>query len=252
VGLLGQICGLVRQSPIDQVQYSIGVRHQPLVVTNQEQNRASVVFTRVQQPDDLLAVAPVERACRLVGEAKPRPFQQGSPHRHALLLPTRKLVGAQFGSGAQRELFEHLGNATTGLKPRRSLTPADDHRQLLAGRERGKQIETLEDEAETTQPKALAVGLTHPPKVIPQDHDLASIWPQEPRQQREQGGLAASGRTLQEQYLAWVQLERNIAKHMLDRVACAERAFQIAGDQDGLRRHRGFPLAMKRDRLNQA
>src|SRR5580700_10018680 len=102
-------------------------------MADQEQDGAAVVAGRLQKPNDLLAVAPVERAGRLVGEAELWPFKQGAPHGDALLLPAGEPVDAQVGAAAQPELVEHLGHAATGLTARGSLAPADHHLQLLAG-----------------------------------------------------------------------------------------------------------------------
>ena len=125
---MGSRCGLVRQSPIDQVQDAIGVGHQPRVVADQEQDGAAVVAGRVQKPDDLLAVAPVERAGRLVGEAEPRPFQQGAAHGHALLLTAGELVGAHVGAAAQARAgraSRQRGDGPRGARlPRPSARPS--------------------------------------------------------------------------------------------------------------------------------
>ena len=237
-GLRGRRCGLVRQSAVDQVEDAIGVGHQPGVVADQEQDGAAVVGGRVQQPDDLLAVAPVERAGRLVGEAEPRALEQGTPHGHALLLAAGELVGADVAAAAQAELVEHLGDAAAGLAARGALAPADDHLQLLAGRQRGEQVEALEDEAEVPQPEPLAGRFAHPPEVLPQDRHLAPIGPQQPREHGQQGGLAAAGGAHQQQHLARVQLQGDVAEHAHGRLAGAEGAVQVAGDQGRLGWHR--------------
>ena len=108
-------CRLVAKAAVGQVQHAIGVRHQAWVVADHEQDGSAFVGGRVQEPDDLLAVGPVERAGRFVGEAEPRLLQQGTADGHALLLAAGEPVGAEVGAAAQAEQLEHRGDAAPGL-----------------------------------------------------------------------------------------------------------------------------------------
>jgi hypothetical protein len=67
----------------------------------------------------------------------------------------------------------------------------------LTARQRGEQVVALEDEAEVLQPEALALLVVHGPQVLAQGQHLALVRPQQAGQDRQQGGLAAAGRTHQ-------------------------------------------------------
>src|SRR6185312_11867171 len=111
---------------------------------------------------------PVERAGRFVGEAKRRILEQRAGDGDALLLAAGKLLGTQVAALAQTEPFENLVYTATCLARRRRAAPQQHHLQLLAGRQRGEEIEPLEDEATMLQTKLALLLLRHLAQVLPQ------------------------------------------------------------------------------------
>ena len=101
----------------------------------------------LEQLDDLLGGAAVERAGRLVGEDDMRVVDQRAGDRHALLLPARKLRRLVVLAMGEPD----LGEARLGLLARAGMPVPrieEGERHIVEGARPRQQVEGLEDEAD--------------------------------------------------------------------------------------------------------
>src|SRR5262249_20879932 len=154
---------------------AVGVGQQPSVVRDDQDCGPALVGGAAQELHDLLAVVPVERARRLVGETEARVLDERTPNGDALLLAAGELSRSKVGLGPNAQLIEHEVRPAPGFSARHAFAPAQHHFQLLPGGERREEIETLENETEMLQTELFALGLGELPQVIAQNNGLAAL-----------------------------------------------------------------------------
>jgi hypothetical protein len=132
-----------------------------------------------------------------------------------LLLAARELLGQEVDALRQAEALEQQprpivrGGAAEAGDVERDL-------DILASRERGHQVEVLEDEAELSRPQLGQLGLRERGELQALDGDRAVAGVQQAAEHRQQRGLAAAGRS-----------------HDQDDLACQDRQVEVMNGVDG-------------------
>ena len=183
--------------------------HQDLVVRGHHHGRPRPVDA-VEQLHDALARLRVEVPRGLVGQQDERAVDEGAGHRHPLLLSARELAGQVVPLVGQSDQVQHLGH----LVGHDVAGPADDlegEGHVLEHGLVGQQAEVLEDAAD------VAAQVGHPP--LRQLHDVAAGLEDLPRvgellaqQEPDEGRLAGAGRADEEDELALLDLDGDVAE----------------------------------------
>src|SRR6185437_6668867 len=121
----------------------------------------------LQQPDNSLAMRPVQGAGWFVREAEVRFHDQGAADSHPLLFATGELGRPQMRLVAQSEYPQHPVGSSPGLAHGRLLCPAQHHLQLLPRRQSWQQVITLKDVAEMPLPESFLFTLAATPVILP-------------------------------------------------------------------------------------
>ncbi len=117
--------------------------------------------------------------------------------------------------------------ALAGLAVIEPAAPAEDHLQLLPGRQRGKEVVALEYEATVLAAKLLALLFAHGPKIVVERQDAAGVGPQQTGERCQKRGFSAAGRPHEQSKLAGIKLDADIAQGRGHHLAGAE-AFRQA------------------------
>ena len=115
---------------------------------------AAAVFggEAAQEPGDLASVSGVEVGGGFVGEQDGGVVGEGAGDGDALLLAAGELVGPEPEAVAEPDAVEKVGGAVAGGVAGGAGEVAGEL-DVLAGAERGEQVEVLEDEPEVAGPQ---------------------------------------------------------------------------------------------------
>src|SRR6516225_4012905 len=180
------------------------------VVGDQDEGEPALPPEPLQQADDLVPGVLVEVAGGLVGQEHLGLLDQGPGDRGPLLLPAGHLAGQVPGPVAQADPVQggvHPAAAFGGPGPERDQGRLD----VLGRRQRGHQVEGLEDEPDRFRPQPGHLTLAEPRQVLPVELDGSRRRPVQPAEQVEQGGLAVPGAALHGQPLAVLDHQGEIA-----------------------------------------
>src|SRR5580698_6803453 len=100
------------------------------------------------------------------------------------------------------QLRENMVGSLAGFAARTTLAPLQDDFQLLAGRERGKQVVALENIGAMLEAKCFHFVIGHAPDVLTHCTYFAAIRPQQSGENRKKGGFSGTARTHQEVQLS--------------------------------------------------
>src|SRR5512133_3595017 len=100
---------------------------------------------------------------------------------------------------------------------------------VLLGRERGQEIEVLEDEPEAAGPEGGELRLREPREVHAVDLDPARCRAEHGPEHRQQRGLATAGRAHHEHALAWADLEIHAPDRLDADTSFTERLHETLG-----------------------
>ena len=120
------------------------------VVSDQHQRRFELLVEFLHQFHDELARFPVQVAGRLVREQNPRLVGESPCKGHPLLLTTRELSRIVARAVSQTHPFQERHRPRTNgasILARSALSKLKRHHHVLESRERGKEMEGLEDES---------------------------------------------------------------------------------------------------------
>ncbi len=181
------------------------------------------------QVQDLLLVAGVDVGRRLVGQQELGLVGQRPGDGHPLLLAHRELRRPVRHAVAQANAVEQVPRPAlvrpAAGKPHR-------HQHVFQGREARQQVERLENVADPLRPETVALGLGHERDVPVVDPHLARVRPADPRNDVQQGGLAAAATAHQHHLLAGGHAELGDVQHRQARaVRLPERFFEVLQEQ---------------------
>ena len=157
----------------------------------------------------------VQRRGGFVGDHQLRLADQGTGGGDALLLADGEFPGRTAGQRgiAQPQVAEQGQGRALGIAMPRYGALAAQRRELagqqdvVQDREKGQQIELLEEKAGVVDAKTIAPGGGEGPQVLTEQAHLAAAGALHAAEQAEQGGLAAARRAFEKQRLAGRQLE---------------------------------------------
>ena len=148
----------------------------------------------MEQFEDAGSVVRVQVSGGLVGQEEGGAVDQGAGNGGALHFAPAHLVGEGAGAGGQADEVEHLRGAGAGLA---GFLAAEKEGEfgVLDGRHGGKEIEKLEDNAESFAAVGGEGGVIGSVEGKPIDRDLARGRLVESAEQVEQGAFAAAARS---------------------------------------------------------
>src|SRR3984885_4050155 len=220
-------------------------RQRAEIVRDDHDRQAQAVAQSREPPQDVVPVARVERADRLVAQQQPRPGGQRPGDRDSLPLATGDLPGRPV---AQRGVEPHLREGVVDLLadlPRVEAAAdseplADDLRDGQVGVERAQRV--LEDELDV--PAAAlppARRAAQPGDLGSREDDPALPRPYQADDGPGQGGLARAGLADQADDLAGLDIEVHAGQHLAGAPAVAENDVDTRdGEQRGRGRRRGL------------
>jgi hypothetical protein len=144
-------------------------------VADDQDRRALVVGEPAQQAHRLLTALRVEVGGRLVREDQLRAVGDRARDGDARLRAARKLIGGEVEAGADAELIKQPPSASVGLAAAAAGEIQGDL-NVLFRRERGQQVEVLEDEAEAVRAEARQLLFAELPSASGR-HRLITAYP---------------------------------------------------------------------------
>src|SRR5580704_15639261 len=220
-------------------------RQRAEIVRDDHDRQAQAVAQSGEQPQDVVPVARVERADRLVAQQQPRPGGQRPGDSDSLPLSAGDLPGRPV---AQRGVEPHLREGAVDLLadlPRVEAAAdseplADDLRDGQVGVERAQRV--LEDQLDV--PAAAlspARAAAQPGDLGSREDDPALPRPYQADDGPGQGGLARAGLADQADDLAGPDIEVHAGQHLAGAPAVAEDYIDTRdGEQRGRGRRRGL------------
>ena len=193
-----------------------------------------------QQVQHRLDLDVVEVCRRLVSEEHRGVERQGSGNGNALLLTARQLRRSMVQPVLQTELPQSFGGSSSPVAPGISVVP-ERHRHVVLSGQAGQEVERLEDHADRSSP---IFGKCRAPKGGDLDVvqlDRAGGRRQERGERRQQGRLATSTGTEQEDELAIICLEGQVP-HGCDFVSAGDVPQRHVSNLE--RRHADLPKAI--------
>src|SRR5579885_564869 len=162
--------------------------------------------------EDILAVFRVQVARRLIGNHKGRVGRQRAGNGDALLLAAGKLVGPVAEPVRQAHQFKQF------LRPRRwragVLADIQRHLDIFLRRQRGNQVERLEDHADFVVAHRRQLPLTHARNVHSIDQHLPRRRIVQPGNDAQQRTLARARRPDDREKLAAMNLETDASENI--------------------------------------
>ncbi len=182
---------------------SRGTAGDPGVVRDDDEGLAALAPELLEQADDVVARPLVEVAGGLVRKDDAGGAHQRARDRDALLLPAAQLRGDVPCPVGEVDAGERLLRAAAALA--RGRVPGDESSlHVLLRRQRGNEVEPLEDEAERVAPELREVALPHPRQVAAVEVELAARRPVHGAQHLQERRLAGPGGSLDGEKLALV------------------------------------------------
>jgi hypothetical protein len=158
-----------------------------VVVRDEDERGAAPAVHLDHEVEDVLAVARVEVAGRLVGQKDRGLVGEGAGDGHALLLAARELRRVMVRAVGEVDVFEELPPAFARPADARDLQRRED---VFERRHRRDEMERLEDEAELAAAQGGQSVLAHRGDLLAVDEDAAGGRRVEPGDEAEQRGLA--------------------------------------------------------------
>jgi len=153
----------------------------------------------------------VELARGLVGQKKRGPVHERARHGHALLLAAGELARAVVRPVGKPHVREELVGAG-GRRGRGEARFERRQRHVLAGGERGVEVEALEDEADAVQPPAIALVARQTRRGLAVEENLARGGDEKETRHGQQRGLSAARGARKRRALAGFERHGNAAQ----------------------------------------
>src|SRR5437899_3861157 len=222
---LGGACRSLHHPPIPQVNDALAVSRIRLRVRHLHDRRPAAVQLR-EQLHDLLPLARVEIAGRLVGEDQGRRVDQCARHGHELLLAARELPWEEIFLRDDSESVQRVGNQRVALA---LLDVAVRQRdiEVLGDRKVVEQVVLLKHEPDVLLVERHAVLGLHLVHQVVQEAVLAGPVAVEHAEHREQCGLPRPGWAHDGDELASGDVERDLPQDEQAAVALGDGLVEV-------------------------
>ena len=197
----------------------LGPRGELVVVRDEQHGESAIALCVEDHLHHLIRARGVELARHLVGEEEVRVVGEGDRDGDALALAAGEPAGEVVEPVRETELVEQvLGAVVAGLVAAEIQGELD----VLAGGEERDQVAALQHDPDAVGAQPGARGVVQPGDVVAVEVDRARVGHHEPRDEPEQRGLPAAGRTGEARRGAALDREGRGPEH-----GCVDAAFAV-------------------------